>query len=359
MICLNTIVKNEAQSIERMLNSVKSYIDYWIIADTGSTDNTPDIIRKVMDGVRGELLFHDWVNFGHNRELILEEAKKRDVGYCLIIDGDEELVVDDETAFRNLTADGYFIERRIGGFGYYLQSLLNTKVDWHWRGAVHNYLVGSKNTPVLNGVRILCHKRKGGKSDVSTEEKFLRDAKLLEEELEREPDNKRSRFYLAQSYRDAGHFDKAVENYKKRIDMGGWKEEVYYSYLQYATCKEQANGTFPVEDYLLAYDNRPSRVEALYALARHYRLKEKFVLGYTFARIGAYTPPTKDILFVQKDIEEWRMRDELAVSAYKVGQFKESLEVCDELLQSGKLPQNEIERVKKNREYARRRIALK
>ena len=155
-----------------------------------------------------------------------------------------------------------------------------------------------------------------------------------------------------------GELAKAVENYKKRIDMGGWAEELYYSYLQYAVCKQHL-GEFPVEDFLLAYDNRPSRSEALYALARHYRLKGNFVLGYTFARIGAYTPPTKDILFVQKDIEEWRMKDELAVSAYKVGQFAESLEVCDELLKGGKLPQNEIERVKKNREYARRHIALK
>ena len=161
----------------------------------------------------------------------------------------------------------------------------------------------------------------------------------------------------AQSMKVEGILAK-VENYKKRIDMGGWAEELYYSYLQYAVCKQHL-GEFPVEDFLLAYDNRPSRSEALYALARHYRLKGNFVLGYTFARIGAYTPPTKDILFVQKDIEEWRMKDELAVSAYKVGQFAESLEVCDELLKGGKLPQNEIERVKKNREYARRNLALK
>jgi len=207
MICLNTIVKNESQSITRMLDSVTGVVDCYLIADTGSTDDTINLIGQ--SNITGDVLEHEWVNFGYNRELILEEAKKRDIEYCLIIDGDEELI-GDKSVFQNLIADGYFIERRIGGFGYMLPSLINIKkVDWHWKGVVHNYLEGSRNLSVLNGVYIKCHKRKGGKSDVSSEEKFARDARLLEEELQREPDNRRSRFYLAQSYRDGGQFDKA------------------------------------------------------------------------------------------------------------------------------------------------------
>ena len=58
-----------------------------------------------------------------------------------------------------------------------------------------------------------------------------------------------------------------------------------------------------------------------------------------------------------KDIEEWRMTDELAVSAYRVGKYKESERLCDEILSSGKLPEREVARVKQNREYARRELA--
>ena len=45
-ICLNAMVKNESNTILRMLNSVYQYIDYWVIQDNGSTDGTQDIIKN-------------------------------------------------------------------------------------------------------------------------------------------------------------------------------------------------------------------------------------------------------------------------------------------------------------------------
>ena len=44
-LCLNMIVKNESKIITRCLDSVKDYIDYFVICDTGSTDGTQDIIK--------------------------------------------------------------------------------------------------------------------------------------------------------------------------------------------------------------------------------------------------------------------------------------------------------------------------
>ena len=45
-ICLNMIVKNESSIIETTLKNLCKYIKftYWVICDTGSTDNTPEII---------------------------------------------------------------------------------------------------------------------------------------------------------------------------------------------------------------------------------------------------------------------------------------------------------------------------
>ena len=45
-ICLNMIVKNESHIIEKTLENLCSYIKftYWVICDTGSVDNTIDII---------------------------------------------------------------------------------------------------------------------------------------------------------------------------------------------------------------------------------------------------------------------------------------------------------------------------
>lgn len=46
-IRLNMIVKNEANAILICLESVKPYIDSWVIVDTGSTDGTQTIIQNI------------------------------------------------------------------------------------------------------------------------------------------------------------------------------------------------------------------------------------------------------------------------------------------------------------------------
>ena len=47
-ICLNMIVKDEQAVIERLLRSVSPFIDSYLIVDTGSSDDTADIIHRVM-----------------------------------------------------------------------------------------------------------------------------------------------------------------------------------------------------------------------------------------------------------------------------------------------------------------------
>jgi hypothetical protein len=360
LICLNMIVKNEAVDIGRCLASVKDIVDYYLIADTGSTDNTPDLIKQIMDGIDGEVIFHDWVNFGHNREKILQCAyKNKNIDYCLIIDADEELKVEDKAVFNNLTADCYYIERQLGPISYKVPALINIKnIDWHWKGVVHNYLIGGSSAyEALDGVTIISHKGRGGKSSgVSSRTKYLRDALLLEQELEKSPNSPRDRFYLAQSYRDSEEYELAYRNYIKRIELGGWEEEVYYSMLQAATCKWKIDGVFPLDDFLQAYNYRPARAESIYEIARHFRLAKLYYSGYLFAKAGNNIPPTKDILFIRRDIEEWRMADELAVCAYWVGEYRECERLCDELLSNGKLPENEVARVSKNRDYAIRKL---
>ena len=50
------IVKNEASVIRRCLDSVRGVIDSWVIADTGSTDGTQEIIREALRDLPGALI---------------------------------------------------------------------------------------------------------------------------------------------------------------------------------------------------------------------------------------------------------------------------------------------------------------
>ena len=70
-ICLNMIVKNESSIIIETLKNLCNYInfDYWVISDTGSNDNTKELICDFFKnkGIVGELVEHEWKDFGYNR----------------------------------------------------------------------------------------------------------------------------------------------------------------------------------------------------------------------------------------------------------------------------------------------------
>ena len=75
-ICLNMIVKNETKNLERLFASVYKYIDHFIISDTGSTDNTIELIYELgkLYNIPGKVVSHPWIGFGPNRQLVLEAA---------------------------------------------------------------------------------------------------------------------------------------------------------------------------------------------------------------------------------------------------------------------------------------------
>ena len=65
-ICMWFIVKNEAKVLARLAKSAAGTIDYFFACDTGSTDGTPDIIKKEFGkyGIPGQVVDHKWENFG-------------------------------------------------------------------------------------------------------------------------------------------------------------------------------------------------------------------------------------------------------------------------------------------------------
>lgn len=116
-ICLNMIVKNESKIITRLFDSLLQIIDFWIISDTGSTDNTKEIITCYFKekNIQGQLFEHEWKNFGHNRTLALREAQKSKLNfdYILLIDADMKLIIGKNFDKNKLKDDVYYIKQGI------------------------------------------------------------------------------------------------------------------------------------------------------------------------------------------------------------------------------------------------------
>src|SRR6185369_8019373 len=106
-ICLAMIVKNESAVIRRCLDSVRPFIDRWLIVDTGSTDGTQALIRDIMRDTPGELHERPWVDFGTNRTEALELARGL-ADYSLVIDADD--VLEATGPLTTLTADSYSVD---------------------------------------------------------------------------------------------------------------------------------------------------------------------------------------------------------------------------------------------------------
>jgi glycosyltransferase involved in cell wall biosynthesis len=139
-ICLNMIVKNESHVIQRALNSVKHWIDYWVIVDTGSTDGTQQIVQECMKNIPGQLEERAWKNFAFNRNEALALAKDKS-DYILFLDGDDWIEFDPDFKIPTLTDDAYSITWHHGGCSYIKPGLVKANAPWRWEGVLHEYLI--------------------------------------------------------------------------------------------------------------------------------------------------------------------------------------------------------------------------
>ncbi len=109
-LALNMIVKDEEHVIKTTLESIHKYIDYYIITDTGSSDNTKKIIKEFFDSknIKGEIHDVPWKNFGYNRTKALELCDGK-CDYCWVIDADD-IIVGDLVLPKVLNKDCYFLK---------------------------------------------------------------------------------------------------------------------------------------------------------------------------------------------------------------------------------------------------------
>lgn len=338
-ICLNMIVKDESAVICRCLESVKPIIDYWVIVDTGSHDGTQDIIKDFMKEVPGELHEKPWKNFGHNRNEALQLAKGK-AEYVLFIDADETLVYDQNFTLPKLTQDFYYITTEYSGTNYHRAQLIKNSLNWAWQGVLHEAIdcPFARTNGVLHGVKNFV-RTDGNRSQ--DPQKFQKDALVLEQALLEEPNNSRYVFYLAQSYKDAGDYEKAIENYRKRMTMGGWDQEIFWSQLQIGLMQEllELDEKTIVDSYLAAAKLRPSRAEPLYRLASYYRKAKKYDEGYKIALQALKIPVSEDSLLVERWIYDYGLLTEFSICAYWVEKYMEAY-LASNLLLEKELPQN-------------------
>ena len=291
-ICLNMIVKKESHIIQNTLEKLcdKIKFDYWVICDTGSTDNTPQIIIDFFKkkSIKGELFYDEWVNFAYNRTLALKRAYKK-TQLLLIFDADDEIVGNIQMP-TNVLFDEYHLKFGSEGFMYTRVLLINNYKIFEFLSVIHEFIVCKEQpckTNVINGDYYVVSGRTGSRN--LDKDKYLKDALILEKAYKEALEKNdflfhRYSYYCANSYRDCGRFEDAIKWYKISLNHEKqWEQEKYtaclYIYQCYTSLNQEDTGFF----YLvksLKYDNE--RVDCLFPLLVYYCRENMFNVAYNY-----------------------------------------------------------------------------
>lgn len=218
------IVKNESEVIGRCLESVKDVIDEMIIVDTGSMDNTKDIVRGYTDKVYD----FQWIDdFAAARNFAFSLAT---MDYILWLDADDLLIDGDRAKFRTLkqtlnsSVDSVTMHYNLAfdDSGNVTSSLrrnrlVKTQNHFKWHGAVHEYLEVWGN--IFHSDIAVTHK--------SIEHDSDRNLRIYEARLAKgEQFLARDLYYFANELADHGMHERAIEFYEKFLATNqGWVED--------------------------------------------------------------------------------------------------------------------------------------
>lgn len=259
-LCLTAIVRNEAPIIARMLRSVRPFISSYSISDTGSTDNTKEIILRELEGIPGVLESDEWVDFATNRNIALSRATG---SHVITIDADETI----SGSLEDIPDVDTIALRIVGQNIEHWSTRIVRNDEWKWVGAVHE--IPNHITPAMPFGGLEIQSFQDGHQTV-TGNKFEGHLPILER-AERTP---RNVFYHARTLFALERFKEAIPIFEERVRLGGWEEEVYYSLFQIALAKQQLH--YPIVEivkaFFRAHEYRPSRPEpyiVLSSLLRH------------------------------------------------------------------------------------------
>jgi len=346
-IVLLTMVKNEERNLRRLFSSVSKWIDGIVLCDTGSTDGTVKLAKSLLEEMKlpGRIYQFPWENFGKSRTnsfQCFQAWVQKFSGwnptkvFALLLDGDMVLP-EEEGLHATLAAlgpaqGGVNLQQKNGGIIYYNTRLLRSSDTWRCIGSTHEYWecpgksVENVSRPIIVDIG------DGGCKD----DKFTRDAALLEADLLTDPNNVRTHFYLGQTYMSTGQQEKAIQTLGRRIELGGWEEERYMAHIYRGDCmKTLGRPLEAVEEWLKAWQLRPHRTEGALRLITHYRqqpnmnfvaymyIEKLFQLQYGqtlegSAPVGWAPLENNDILFVSHSDMRYSVWEELGIVAYYV-----------------------------------------
>lgn len=301
-LCL--MVKNEAESIRAVLESVRGVIDRAIVLDTGSTDGTQDIVRSVAERMEVFLFeepictFEDTgiIDFAATRNRVLDLAGNYSE-FTFMMSGDETLsggkVFREFLESKRQEKDGaYCVLVQTGALLFQSTRVLRAGSAWRYEEPIHEIPVGPEGAmsgPLIN--EVLIHH---DSTDRTKHFKRMRevDRPLLEKIVSKKPQTHKEHVSQGRALMNLGtthefiadefpnepwspwltHKLTAMSYFRRRSDIGGDPDEIHYSlfhYLNIAAIIKLYSDPELVSRLEVLCELDPRRPENRYMLAYH------------------------------------------------------------------------------------------
>lgn len=280
-ISLCMIVKNEEDVIGRCLESICDIVDEIIIVDTGSTDETKDIVKHYTD----KIYDFEWVNdFSKARNFSFSKATK---DYILWLDADDIILEEDKKKLVELknnmdgTVDVYTMiynyshdENGVPLIVQTRERIVKRENNYQWISPIHEVIVPTGN--ILDTDIVITH-RKHKIEDVN------RNIKIFEEMIKQhiEFDDRQEYCYAKELY-FLQRIPEAIKIYNQFInkyikEYGKRKDFLYSALIELSDCYKQIeNEEKEWETLMLILKNQILEKDCLNKIADMFFRKSKY-----------------------------------------------------------------------------------
>ncbi len=349
---LLTVVIMVKDEVDVIVPTLKPFVDAgiksFLVFDTGSSDGTQ---QKVQDyfkqsGVEhGYIVEEPFIDFGASRNRALDIAEEifTHTTFFLMLDAEWYIHnVDELLSFceqhKNYIAPGFsggvYLIRLLtvqDSINNYIPRMMRRGKNVRYQGVVHESIAHTPSGIAPDSVYFEYAPQQTGRA--KSKARCIRDYALLKNDLEKNPDNIRTLFYLGQTCQFLDDWKQAIFYYKKRFEAGEPSEEKYLAAYRVACAMEhlieiEHDDEYSWHDaldyYLLAHNMIPHRVEPLFRIACYYIRQKQHAIAYLFAHRAAQLPyPHNDGLFIEKKIYEHLRYDILGQCAIYAGECQE------------------------------------
>lgn len=320
--CLAMIIKNEGPILPRLFESVRGFASEYCVVDTGSTDDTIDILKSM--NMPGVVLEEPFVDFATTRNYMIDACRRvmTSCDYMVLLDADMVLRVSPEWDWAKLDRRDVYNFIQVSSIEYEnVRMIRRDATDIRVVGATHEYYAVPAEYTTGTLPKGLVHIQDVGDGKAKGD-KFERDERLLRRELEHDPDNPRTVFYLANTLKDRRKYAEAILYYERRASMRGWFAEADYSLFMLSTCYLALGDLDNARKYgeLAAWSGAAKRAEPLYFLAFHYRQQGHYKMAWYYATLAAKIPKpdVSTALFISYAIYDYWLDHELATLCRQV-----------------------------------------